>query len=293
MEQYNAKKLKLYKQENEGGEKGVGRASSKKGKEKKIIKLEKSTTKSDPSESVIFDPSECELRKEQKGHLATKEEVKLLRTKLTCLNSDVSELETQLEDKEDKLVRVKEERDDKINMMKLYIAKKCRDMEDLKAVVASSNPGQTIKINRNRNSSNNVAVQTDLLLLNSVVTKEEGECDESPEKEVSIPLKHEKRGKNGNVSANKIKVVEDISSLVEEVLKENTNLLHINDALDTKMMEMINIQKVTEDEKDKLIDDLRELQTKVLRLTIDNMRLKKENHMGRGMQSPLVEVNQE
>jgi len=294
--------------EKESGEEDVSRDRVKKVKEKKTIKLEKSkTTVSDPSESVIFDPIEWALKNEQKGHLATKEEVKLLRTKLSCLNSDVSELETQLEEKENELLKAKEERDDKINMMKLYIAKKCSDMEHLKALVASSvNPTVMLEgmirsptcsrnvavqtdmlegMIRSPTCSRNVAVQTDMLEVKSEVIKEEGECDDSPMKKDPNPGMSVKR-------ANKIKLVEDISGLVQIVLKENTKLLQINNALELKMKEITDLQEIIEYEKDNLKEEVRYSQAKVLRLTIDNMRLKQENHKARGMK-PLAEMNQD
>jgi len=279
MDQSASKRLKLYKMENEVGEESVGKDRPKKVKQKKKIKLEKSkTTVSGPSESVIPDGTiESALKNEQMSHLATKEEVKLLRTKLICLNSDAGELLTQLEEKEDEVLKVKVARDDNINMMKLYIAKKCREMEYLKASVDQS--AKFDKVNVQPTCSRNVAVQTDMLELNSIVMKEEGECDDSPKKEVPS-------AKKPKISTKKIRLLGDISSLAGKVLKENTKLLQINDAVNLKINQIIDILKVSEEDAEKLQEDMRDSQAKVLRLTIENMRLKQENHKARGIPPP-------
>jgi len=247
-------------------------------KKEKIKKCDKFSHK-DKSSSSTHD-SEL-LKKEQKAHLATKEQVKHLKTKVTCLNSDIGELENQLAEMEERVAKVKEEGANKIQIMKQFMVKKQLEIENLKAAYPDPVQDGILGSCKSKISKKEAAVQTeDRAESSAVVTKEDIHADMKME-EGELPPTPEKMDKKANV-----KLVEDLSGLVEEVLKENKSLLLVIDTLDTKSKLRKVSQKVMVKEYDKLKGETRDLQTKVLRLTIENMKLKKENHKAKGVSLP-------
>eukprot|EP00092_Neocalanus_flemingeri_P107796 GFUD01138363.1.p1 GENE.GFUD01138363.1~~GFUD01138363.1.p1 ORF type:complete len:297 (+),score=107.72 GFUD01138363.1:102-992(+) len=286
MEQSSSKKFKFDKPKSEGFEKSGRDSSRKKGKKRSRDKFEKvsankSLTDVNPDDSVS-------LKKEKAAHLATKEQVKHLKTKVACLNTDLGELENQLAEVEERVAKVKEEGASKIDVMKQYLVKKQMEVENLKVALSCANalkvdskidhttspvklePGEVV-------NTEDAGVQTDDL----VEIVEEDSYDDLKVEEVASPVKPEKMSKKG-----KIRLVEDISVLVEEVMMENTNIMHINANLDNKSKDKKCAQKVMLIEYDKLKEEFRELQAKVLRITIENMKLKRENHKARGLPPP-------
>jgi len=233
----------------------------------------------DKSSYLTHDPES--LKKEQKAHLATKEQVKHLKTKVTCLNSDIGELENQLAEMEERVAKVKEEGANKIQIMKQFMVKKQLEIENLKAAYPDPVQDDMLGSCKSKISNKEAAVQTeDRAESSAVVTKEDIHADMKME-EGELPPTPEKMDKKANV-----KLVEDLSGLVEEVLKENKSLLLVIDTLDTKSKLRKVSQKVMVKEYDKLKGETRDLQTKVLRLTIENMKLKKENHKAKGVSLP-------
>jgi len=233
----------------------------------------------DKSSYLTHDPES--LKKEQKAHLATKEQVKHLKTKVTCLNSDIGELENQLAEMEERVAKVKEEGANKIQIMKQFMVKKQLEIENLKAAYPDPVQDDMLGNCKPKISNKEAAVQTeDGAESSAVVTKEDIYADMKME-EGELPPTPEKMDKKANV-----KLVEDLSGLVEEVLKENKSLLLVIDTLDTKSKLRKVSQKVMVKEYDKLKGETRDLQTKVLRLTIENMKLKKENHKDKGVSLP-------
>jgi len=93
----------------------------------------------------------------------------------------------------------------------------------------------------------------------------------------------------------KLELVEEVSVMVESVLAENTRVMqanadlinendklkHSNIDLALKSDERKNAQKVFFQKFDQLKEEERDLRAKVLRVTIENMKLKKENHEAR------------
>eukprot|EP00092_Neocalanus_flemingeri_P099371 GFUD01126765.1.p1 GENE.GFUD01126765.1~~GFUD01126765.1.p1 ORF type:complete len:330 (+),score=108.03 GFUD01126765.1:105-992(+) len=285
MEQSSSKKFKFDTPKSEGLEKSGRDSSRKKEKKRSRDKFEKvsankSLTTVNPDDSVS-------LKKEKAAHLATKEQVKHLKTKVACLNSDMGELENQLAEVEERVAKVKEEGASKIDVMKQYLVKKQMEVENLKVALSCANalkvdskighttspvklePGEVVSQIEPKVDTEDVGVQTDYL----VEIVEEDCYDDLKGEEVASPVKPEKMSKKG-----KIRLVDDISVLVEEVMMENTNIMQINANLGNESKDKKYAQKVMLIEYDKLKEEFRELQAKVLRITIENMKLKRENH---------------
>eukprot|EP00092_Neocalanus_flemingeri_P038741 GFUD01042183.1.p1 GENE.GFUD01042183.1~~GFUD01042183.1.p1 ORF type:complete len:308 (+),score=114.25 GFUD01042183.1:102-1025(+) len=300
MEQSSSKKFKFEKPKSEGLEKS-GRDSSRK-KEKKRSREKFEKVSANKSLTTVNPDDSVSLKKEKAAHLATKEQVKHLKTKVACLNSDMGELENQLAEVEERVAKVKEEGASKIDVMKQYLVKKQMEVENLKVALSCANalkvdskigeerkighttspvklePGELVNQKEPKVNTEDAGVQTDDL----VEIVEEDCYDDSKVEEVASPVKPEKMSKKG-----KIRLVEDISVLVEEVMIENTNIMQINANLGNESKDKKYAQKVMLIEYDKLKEEFRELQAKVLRITIENMKLKRENHKARGLPPPV------
>jgi len=230
---------------------------------------------------VLNKDSMKKLKREEKAHKATQEQVKTLKTKIRCLTSDYNELQTQLSEMEENMNKLKKESAKEIDFLKVCLAAK-KEAELVSTKAASG-----------RNSSN-VILEKDPTKCTKPVTKEvavqmDGNSNESGQLRVG---RIEKKLLEEPV---KLELVEEVSVMVESVLAENTKVMQANADLITennklqqaivdlelKSDERRNAQKVFFEKFDQLKEEERELRAKVFRITIENMKLKTENHEAR------------
>lgn len=234
---------------------------------------------------VLNKDSIKKLKKEEKAHKATQEQVKTLKTKIRCLTSDYSELQTQLAEMEENMNKLKKESAKEIDFLKVCLAaKKEAELVSTKAACGRNQTNVMIEkdpINRTKPATKTVAVQMD------------GNSNESGQVGVA---RIEKKLIEEPV---KLELVEEVSVMVESVLAENTKVMQANADLITennklqqaivdlelKSDERRNAQKVFFEKFDQLKEEERELRAKVFRITIENMKLKTENHEARAKSS--------
>jgi len=221
-----------------------------------------------------------ELKEEKKAHQVTKELVKTLKTKVNCLNSDYSELQGQYADLEENMVKVKKGKEKEIEFLKLCLKAK-REAELLSLKVSSSKNTSML------GGKGLVQKSFPLARPDLVEVAQQTEIDGKIVDALAEPKDLVKSGK--------LELVEEVAEMVEEVLMENTKIIQVNtdlnndnnelkeanDLLEMKSKERRDAQKVFLDKFDQLKEEERELQSKVLRLTIENMKLKRENHEAR------------
>jgi len=253
----------------------------------KIIRNKKSSK--DKSENMNEDEEACgetiverdymkDLKEEEEAHKSTKELVKTLKTKIRCLTSDYNELQTQLTEAEENMCKLKKESVKEIDFLKVCLAAK-KEAELLSAKAASGR--STVKL---------------------VLEKDSTKCENLVTKEVAVQMDGNETGQSrvSNIEKKlaepvKLELVEEVSVMVESVLAENTRVMqanadlinensklkHANIDLALKSDERKNAQKVFFEKFDQLKEEERDLRAKVLRVTIENMKLKTENHEAR------------
>jgi len=226
--------------------------------------------------------------KEKAHHQTTKEEVKTLRTKLGCLNKDYNELQNQFDDMEEAMVKLKKEKDKEIEYLRLRLAaKKEAELVTSKAAPSTS-PSIIIKT---KDQTSNTEPATSEVAVQTIGNISCYQLEEkNAERLLTTVAETEDMCKTG-----KIELVEEVSMMVEAVLVENTNVMQVNADLisnntelkeknaflESKLKEKKNAQKIFLRNVDNLKDEQRELRTKVFRLTIENMKLKRENHVAK------------